>query len=124
MSQGPKRGLTYTWIPNHLAATDGRVNPRSLLKALRTAVKDTADQPSEHPRALHYDSIKRGVQEASKIRVSFCVCETARSTSRTSSEWVTALAAGGSEAGAMKVGVATKDAWPCWATNDPRHQST
>ena len=69
MGRGPKRGFPYTWIPNHLADTEGRVSPRSLLAALRTAAEDTADQPSEHPRALHYDSIKRGVQEASKIRV-------------------------------------------------------
>jgi hypothetical protein len=69
MGRGPKRGFPYTWIPNHLADTEGRVSPRSLLAALRTAAEGTADQPSEHPRALHYDSIKRGVQEASKIRV-------------------------------------------------------
>ena len=69
MGRGPKRGFPYTWIPNHLADTEGRVSPRSFLAALRTAAEDTADQPSEHPCALHYDSIKRGVQEASKIRV-------------------------------------------------------
>ena len=45
------------------------MSPRSLLAALRTAAEDTEAQSSEHPRALHYDSIKRGVQEASKIRI-------------------------------------------------------
>ena len=69
MGRGPKRGFPYTWIPNHLADTQGRVSPRSLLAALRTAAEDTANQPAELPHALHYDSIKRGVQEASKIRV-------------------------------------------------------
>ena len=70
MGGGPKRGFPYTWIPNHLADTEGRVSPRSFLAALRTAVEDAKNQHPEHRYALHYDSIKRGVQEASKIRVS------------------------------------------------------
>ena len=70
MGLGPKRGFPYTWIPNHLADTEGRVSPRSFLAALRKAVEDTDDEHPEHSCALHYDSIKRGVQEASKIRVS------------------------------------------------------
>ena len=37
---------------------------------MRKAAEDTADEHPEHRYALHYDSIKRGVQEASKIRVS------------------------------------------------------
>ena len=70
MGRGPKRGFPYTWIPNHLADTEGRVSPRSFLAALRKAVEDTQGAHPDHPHALHYDSIKRGVQEASKIRVS------------------------------------------------------
>ena len=70
MGRGPKRGFPYTWIPNHLADTEGRVSPRSFLAALRRAVEDTRDEHPEHRYALHYESIKRGVQEASKIRVS------------------------------------------------------
>lgn len=70
MGRGPKRGFPYTWIPNHLADTEGRVSPRSFLAALRKAAEDTEDEHPEHVRALHYDSIKRGVQEASTIRVS------------------------------------------------------
>ena len=66
---GPKRGFPYTWIPNHLADTEGRVSPRSFLAALKTAAEDTADRHPDHNHALHYDSIKRGVQEASKTRV-------------------------------------------------------
>ena len=69
MGRGPKRGFPYTWIPNHLADTEGRVSPRSFLAALKTAAENTADWHSDHDHALHYDSIKRGVQEASKIRV-------------------------------------------------------
>ena len=70
MGRGPKRGFPYTWIPNHLADTEGRVSPRSFLAALKTAAEDTSDLYPAHDYALHYDSIKRGVQEASKIRVS------------------------------------------------------
>ena len=69
MGRGPKRGFPYTWIPNHLGDTEGRVSPRSFLAALRKAADDTTDEHPEHKFALHYDSIKRGVQEASKIRV-------------------------------------------------------
>ena len=69
MGRGPKRGFPYTWIPNHLADTEGRVSPRSFLAALRRAVEDTRDEHPEHRYALHYESIKRGVQEASRIRV-------------------------------------------------------
>ena len=69
MGRGPKRGFPYTWIPNHLGDTEGRVSPRSFLAALQEAARDTADAHPEHAYALHYDSIKRGVQEASKIRV-------------------------------------------------------
>ena len=70
MGTNPRRGFPYTWVPNHLADTEGRVSPRSFLAALRTAAEDTATNRSDHEYSLHYDSIKRGVQEASKIRVS------------------------------------------------------
>ena len=69
MGTDRRRGFPYTWIPNHLADTEGRVSPRSFLAALRTAAEDTKDERPDHQSALHYDSIKRGVQEASKIRV-------------------------------------------------------
>ena len=69
MGRGPKRGFPYTWIPNHLADTEGRVSPRSFLAALRAAADHTADQSADHSHTLHYDGIKRGVQDASKIRV-------------------------------------------------------
>ena len=69
MGRGPKRGLPYTWIPNHLGDTEGRVSPRSFLKALRMAAENTADQYPDHAKALHFESIKRGVQEASRTRV-------------------------------------------------------
>ena len=69
MGRGPKRGFPYTWIPNHLADADGRVSPRSFLAALRTAADDTDLHHMDHDHALHFDSVKRGVQKASAIRV-------------------------------------------------------
>ena len=69
MGRDRRRGFPYTWIPNHLGDTEGRVSPRSFLAALRTAADDTESHRLDHVDALHYESIKRGVQEASKIRV-------------------------------------------------------
>ena len=69
MGRDRRRGFPYTWIPNHLGDTEGRVSPRSFLAALRKAAADTREQRSGHGYALHYESIKRGVQAASGIRV-------------------------------------------------------
>ncbi len=69
MGKDRRRGFPYTWIPNHLGDTEVRVSPRSFLEALRRAATDTRDQRPDHGYALHYESIKRGVQEASRIRV-------------------------------------------------------
>ena len=69
MGRDRRRGFPYTWIPNHLTDTEGKVSPRSFLAALRTAARDTEDRHPEHEYALRYDSIKRGVREASKIRI-------------------------------------------------------
>ena len=69
MGANVRRGFPYTWVPNHLGDTQGNVSPRSFLVALRTAAEDTRNEYREHPYALHYNSIKRGVSEASRIRV-------------------------------------------------------
>ena len=69
MGSNAKRGFPYTWIPNHLSDTEGRVSPRSFLEALRSAADHTANLYPNHEYALHYDGIKKGVQEASRIRV-------------------------------------------------------
>ncbi len=69
MGTDRRRGFPFTWIPNHLADAEGMVSPRSFIAALRAAADDTADRHPEHDHALHYDSVKRGVQEASRIRV-------------------------------------------------------
>ena len=69
MGKDRRRGFPYTWIPNHLGDTKGKVSPRSFIAALKSAAEDTKDQHVGHGYTLHYDSIKRGVQTASVIRV-------------------------------------------------------
>lgn len=68
MGRDRRRGFPYTWIPGHLADAHGNTSPRSFLAALRAAADDARQYPG-HPTALHYESIKRGVQRASAIRV-------------------------------------------------------
>lgn len=67
MGPNYKRGLCYTWLPNHLADSFGQASPRSFQVALRTAA--THQPPAGWSFALHHEGIRRGVQEASRIRV-------------------------------------------------------
>lgn len=69
MGKDRRRGIPYTWIPNHLGDTEGKVSPRSFIAALRAAAEHSGEQHRHHEYALHFDSIKRGVQKASAIRV-------------------------------------------------------
>ncbi len=67
MGRDRRRGFPYTWLPNHLGDARRQVSPRSFLAALRNAASDSSK--TDYDYALHYESIKRGVQEASRIRV-------------------------------------------------------
>lgn len=67
MGPNPKRGFPYTWLPNHLADSFGQASPRSFQVALREAA--SYHPPTEWPYALHHEGMRRGVQEASLIRV-------------------------------------------------------
>lgn len=69
MGKDKRRGVPYLWTGNHLADGYQRASPRSFLVAIREAADDTDSRHPEHPRALHYESIKRGVQKASEVRV-------------------------------------------------------
>ena len=69
MGANRRRGHPYTRVANHLEDTEKRLSPRSFLAALRTAAEDTANEHPDHGYALHHDSIKRGGQAASTIRV-------------------------------------------------------
>lgn len=70
MGKDTKRGVPYLWTVSHLADSRQRTSPRSFLVALKKAATDSeryAAQGYEYP--LHYESIKRGVQAASQVRV-------------------------------------------------------
>jgi hypothetical protein len=67
MGRNPRRGRTYTWLPNHLADAKGQVSPRSFLIAVRDAQRATHGKG--YAEVLHWEGIKAGVQSASLIRV-------------------------------------------------------
>ncbi len=65
MGTNARRGMTYTWVPNHLCDALDTVSPRSFLAAIGGA----AQVPSEHKFALHWKGLHEGVRHASRIRV-------------------------------------------------------
>lgn len=69
MGRDKRRGVPYTWSVGHLADGRGQTSPRSFLAAIRQAAEDSSERYLEHDYALHFESIKRGIQKASEIRV-------------------------------------------------------
>lgn len=69
MGRDKRRGVPYVWAVSHLADGQGRTSPRSFLAAIRQAAEDSLERYVDHPLALHYESVKRGIQKASEIRV-------------------------------------------------------
>jgi hypothetical protein len=69
MGTDQRRGIPYLWSVKHLADGTGQTSPRSFLEAIRNAADDSSEKYLDHPYALHYESIKRGVQAASAIRI-------------------------------------------------------
>lgn len=69
MGRDRRRGVPYTWSVGHLADGRGHTSPRSFLAAIRQAAEDSKERYPHHEYALHYESIKRGIQKASEIRV-------------------------------------------------------
>lgn len=69
MGANYRKGITYTWLPNHLMDGVEQVSPRSFLNALVKAVEETRDNFAGHEFALNHEGIRRGVQSASQIRV-------------------------------------------------------
>ncbi|WNW12165.1 hypothetical protein RRX38_13775 [Pseudomonas sp. DTU_2021_1001937_2_SI_NGA_ILE_001] len=70
MGKDRRRGVPYIWSVSHLADGRGRTSPRSFLAAIRQAAEDSLESYPGYSQPLHYESIKRGVQKASQIRVS------------------------------------------------------
>lgn len=69
MGQDARRGVPYVWSVSHLADGHGWTSPRSFLAAIMGAAEDSAQRYASYPLALHYESLKRGIQKASLIRV-------------------------------------------------------
>lgn len=69
MGTDHRRGVPYVWSVSHLADGRGRTSPRSFLAAILAAAEDSRERYPHYKYALHYESIKRGVQSASQIRV-------------------------------------------------------
>jgi hypothetical protein len=69
MGRDRRRGVPYSWSVGHLADGRGQTSPRSFLAAIEQAAQDSSDRYVQHEYALHYESIKRGIQKASEIRV-------------------------------------------------------
>jgi hypothetical protein len=69
MGRDHRKGITYTWLPNHLMDGIGQTSPRSFLRALTRANDETSSMFAGYEYALHYDGIRRGVQAASSTRV-------------------------------------------------------
>lgn len=70
MGRDRRRGVPYTWSVGHLADGRGLTSPRSFLAAIRAAAENSQERYPDHLYPLHFESIKRGVQKASEIRVS------------------------------------------------------
>lgn len=69
MGKDRRRGVPYVWSVSHLADGKGRTSPRSFLASIRAAAEDSSEKYPDYSYALHYESIKRGVQKASEIRI-------------------------------------------------------
>ena len=70
MGSNPRKGLTYTWIPNHLADASRRVSPRSFLVAFAEAARWTRRRsPSSQEHPLSPGALEEGVRAASQQRV-------------------------------------------------------
>lgn len=69
MGKDKRRGVPYTWSVSHLADGRGQTSPRSFLAAIQQAAEDSRDRYPDYEIPVHYESIKRGIQKASEIRV-------------------------------------------------------
>lgn len=73
MGASPKKGDSYSWVPNHLQDANGDLAPRSFLKCYACAAKVMLQ--TENPKTqsltalLTASSIQGAVQEVSADRV-------------------------------------------------------
>lgn len=76
MGTNVRQGRPYAWLPNHLMDSNGRISPRTFLKALDVAAETTRASHPSHSRALHHDALRDGIREASGVRVDQIVEDT------------------------------------------------
>ena len=69
MGRDRRRGVPYTWSVGHLADARGLTSPRSFLAAIRHAAEETNQRHLDYEYALHFESIRQGIQKASGTRV-------------------------------------------------------
>ena len=69
MGNDKRRGIPYVWTVGHLADARQQTSPRSFMAAIRRACEDSCENHASADYAIHYASIKCGVQSASEIRV-------------------------------------------------------
>lgn len=74
MGANAKKGVSYTWVPNHLQDTHGVLAPRSFLKCYIVAAGKMLEKPEEveklaMDRLLHPSMIQGAMQEVSEDRV-------------------------------------------------------
>ena len=74
MGKDAKKGVSYSWVPNHLQDTHGVLSPRSFLKCFSVAAARMCEKPSdvaalEGDRILSPSMIQGAVQDVSEDRV-------------------------------------------------------
>ena len=69
MGNDKRRGIPYVWTVGHLADARQQTSPRSFMAAIRLACEDSCENHSSADYAIHYSSLKCGVQFASEIRI-------------------------------------------------------
>jgi hypothetical protein len=68
MGDSAKTGSPYSWLPNHLEDSFGKISPSSFLAALHeAATSDFIEEDQPYP--LNSQALKKGVQIASKMQV-------------------------------------------------------
>lgn len=74
MGSSPKKGMSYSWAPNHLQDTHGVLSPRSFIKCYSVAARKMSERPNEVSllqgnRLLSPSMLQGAVQEVSEDRV-------------------------------------------------------
>ncbi len=70
MGAGSGKGMSFTWIPNHLQDGNGRVLPRSIVRLFELAAEtELKTRRAEWPQLLHHTSLRGALDDVSISRV-------------------------------------------------------